>query len=138
LARTVSELGRDDEARQFQERSLAICESTLGAEHPWIADSLDHLATLATRRGDHELAHRHARRAYDIRAAQLDPGARDVGRAVVLLGETLWNLGRYDEARKRFDEARRIFAADRESDRESMADELEDLDRRLARLGVSS
>ena len=134
LARTVSLLGRDDEALPLQERALAILESTLGAEHPWIADSLDHLATLATRRGDHQLAHRYARRAYDIRAAQLAPGQRDVGRAAAQLGETLWHLGRTDEARQRFDEARRIFAADEKS----MADDLRDLEERLARLGASA
>lgn len=138
LARAVSELGRDAEARQLQERALAICESALGTDHPWIADSLDHLATLAIRRGEHELAHRHARRAYDIRVSQLDPGARDLGLAAALLGETLWHLDHHDEARQRFDEARRIFVADRESDHESRADDLEDLDERLARLGVSS
>ena len=134
LAQTVSELGRDDEARELQERALAICEGALGAEHPWIADGLSQLATLATRRGDRELAHRQARRAYDIWSAQFDPGHRDVGRAAALLGETLWHLGRHDEARQRFDEARKIFAADRQS----MADELEDLEERIARLGVSS
>jgi serine/threonine protein kinase/Flp pilus assembly protein TadD len=133
LARALCDLGRDNEARPLQERALAIRESTLGAEHLDIADSLGHLATLATRRGDHELAHRHARRAYDIQAAKLDPGHRDVGRAAALLGETLWHLGRRDEARQRFDEARALF----EAGGESMQEDRDELEERLARLGAS-
>ncbi len=135
LAWTLSDLGRDDEARPLQERALAIFDATLGAEHLEIAESLEHLAALALRRGEHELAHGYAVRAHDIVKSKLSAGDPQVGRAAVELGEALWHLGRRDEARRRFDEARQIFAAD--AAEEATEELLEELDQRLERLGTS-
>ncbi|MEM7048634.1 MAG: serine/threonine-protein kinase [Acidobacteriota bacterium] len=133
LARTVEDLGRPDEARSLQERALKIREKKLGAEHLDLARSLGHLSRLLVLDGEHRLAVRYADRAYRIRVTQLDPGHREIGLSAVDLGAALWHLERRDEARQRFEEASKLFAAGGES----MQDEIAETKERLAALGIS-
>ena len=133
LASVLSKLGRDGEARPMQERSLAILESTLGTEHPSLAPVLASLMRMAMRRGDYELARDYAERGYRLVAATLGTRVELLGQAAADLGEALWHLGRQDEARQYFDEAKQIF----EDGGESTAESLEEIEALLARLGMA-
>jgi tetratricopeptide (TPR) repeat protein len=69
----LSEQGEYAAARPLLERALAICERTLGPDHPATATSLNNLALLLYRQGEYAAARPLYERALAIRKRTLGP-----------------------------------------------------------------
>ena len=103
--------GREEQAGNLFERSLAILEKALGPEHPRVASPLGGLATLAAARDDRAKAESYYQRALAIQEKTLGPDHPDVAqsleslaavyRAQGDLGQSLQLLSRAADVRER-------------------------------------
>jgi tetratricopeptide (TPR) repeat protein len=77
-----------------------IAEDTLGAEHPDVAASLDHLGVLYTAHGKFKAAESHHKRAIAIRRKALGPGHLLVAQSLENYADLLAQTGRETEAKR--------------------------------------
>ena len=95
----VSEVqGNYDEARRLHERSLALREKTLGANHLDVARSLNELGNVLGVMGKYDEALRHHARALAIRERVLGPDHPEVAKSLTNLGNVYYAQGKYEEA----------------------------------------
>jgi len=85
-------------ARPLLEEALAIRERELGAAHPEVATSLDHLGDLLWIGGEYPGAEEALRRALAIREAALGPDAPEVAEVLDHLGSVYEIQAKYAEA----------------------------------------
>ena len=69
----MNRIGEIEKARWFQQRAIAVLETTFGPKHPELAAPLDELGDLLLDAGEHEAARALARRAAEIRERLVDP-----------------------------------------------------------------
>ncbi|NVB83294.1 MAG: tetratricopeptide repeat protein, partial [Kofleriaceae bacterium] len=98
LGLAVHLAGRLDEARQIQERSLAMFEATVGAKHPDTALPVGELAGIALEQGKPAEATVLYERALAIHEAALGPEHPYLSETLIGLARSLARLGRSDEA----------------------------------------
>ena len=91
--------GRYTEAEPLFKRSLAIYDSTLGAEDPKVAAALTNLALLYRNQGRNAEAQPLEKRSLAIRKNASDLGHPSTAGSLDNLASTLGALGRFDEAR---------------------------------------
>ncbi len=110
-ARGMSEamLGRFEEAREHSRQAVDILED-LGLHVEVSAISAYALGTIETLAGDHASAERALREGYEGLAALRETG--HLSSIAAMLGEALYALGRYDEARSLSEASERAAAAD--------------------------
>ncbi|MEE8500961.1 MAG: tetratricopeptide repeat protein, partial [Kiloniellales bacterium] len=89
-----------DLAEPLYRRALAITRKTLGAEHPDVATSLDHLGMLYTAQGKYDLAESHHRQAIEIRRVKLGTVHALVAQSLEHYGLLLTAMGRVSEAQR--------------------------------------
>jgi tetratricopeptide (TPR) repeat protein len=94
----LKERGRYSDAEPFYERSMAIREKVLGAEHPDLATSLNNLAVLHDYQGQYAKAEPLYQRALAIREKALGPEHPDVANSFNCLGAFYTNQGKYAKA----------------------------------------
>lgn len=100
LAHIYDEIGRYKEARAVGERSLALQQAELGADHPEVATVLTNLGNIASDEGDLALAIKYYERSLAIRETTV-PAGDDPS----LLANVINNLGTIAQDQKRYDDA---------------------------------
>ncbi|RMH33090.1 MAG: tetratricopeptide repeat protein [Nitrospirae bacterium] len=95
-------LKRYDDARKYLEKALEDGKKKLGPEHPWLADTLDKLATVHERQGRYDIAEEMFKNALEI-------SEKTYGHWHTLTTVSLHNLGIFYANRERFDEARKYL-----------------------------
>jgi len=105
IARIHEKRGRYDEARQLDQRALAIRERVLGTDHPHVALSLSMLANGEARRGNFAEAQALHERALGIREQALGPHHDEVAESLNDFAAVLVKQGRYADARPLFERA---------------------------------
>ena len=98
LALVMHRKGDFDEAERLYERSLAVTESALGADHPQVASTLTNIAWVAIDRGDHRQAEELLLRALAIRKAALGPAHPTVAASLTELAAVYTAEGDYAKA----------------------------------------
>jgi tetratricopeptide (TPR) repeat protein len=98
LSEALVAIGRDDEAAQHAEASLALRRELVDDDNPAIGESLHGLARARAAQGEHEEALELYRQARDRFAATLGRSAEQVGWAKDGMAEQLVQLRRLDEA----------------------------------------
>jgi tetratricopeptide (TPR) repeat protein len=91
--------GKYDEARGHYERALALLETSLGPDHPSVADTLNSLGYVAESEGKYDEARAHHQRALAILETSLGPDHPSVAQVLTGLGIAAEIAGNYDEAR---------------------------------------
>jgi tetratricopeptide (TPR) repeat protein len=99
------------EAHTLVERSLAIREEHLGADHPDTAQSLNDLALVVHSEGAYEQARGLYERALAIRETRLGPDHLDTAQTLNNLGKSLRDQGDLDRARALLERALAICEA---------------------------
>ena len=69
------------QAKEYQERALAIRQQTLGPQHPDVASSYNNIATVLLGQGDLKQAKEYHERALAIRQQTLGPQHPDVAQS---------------------------------------------------------
>ena len=101
-SRGLRQKGRYDEALPPAERSLAIREKLLGAEHPAVADSLHLVAVIYDDKHEYAKAEPLNQRALAIREQALGPDHPDVARS-------LFNLAWLSKVKQDFSQAESLY-----------------------------
>ena len=98
IGTTYLHLALYDQSARLLESALATREATLGADHPDVADSLNHLASVYRRQGRYDEVESLYRRSLEIRERALggdDPG---VAESLRYLSNLYRDQGRFSEA----------------------------------------
>ena len=105
LAVALRLLRRTDEAEELHREALAIRREENGPRSPQFAESLADLAVILMKREEYEVALAMCDEAAAIRASVLGPDHVATARALVLRGQCLTQLKRFDEAEHAIREA---------------------------------
>ena len=105
MGRVLASLGRYEEARQKQERALALQLEVLGPEHSEVAASLSTLGITLQYLGRYEEDRQKQERALALRMKVLGPEHPRVAASLLNLGVVLQHLDRYEEARDKQEQA---------------------------------
>jgi len=111
LGVALRELGRFTEARTELEQAGALWAEHYGGQHPVIASVRFETALVDHHEGRHEAASAGFGEALAVFERVFGPNSLDVARASEALAVTLGQLGRYEEALRRHQQARAIFRA---------------------------
>jgi serine/threonine protein kinase/tetratricopeptide (TPR) repeat protein len=98
LGRAYRALAEYPEAQKHLERSLALRQQQLGANHPDTLESMNNLGVLSLSRGRYEEAETLLKQVLGARRVVLGPDHPDTLRSVNNLALLSWERGRYDEA----------------------------------------
>ena len=91
-------MGQYAKAEPLYQRSLKICESKLGPDHPDVAASLNNLAILYKDMGQYAKAEPLYQRSLKIRESKLGPDHPDVAASLNNLANLYWDMGQYAKA----------------------------------------
>jgi serine/threonine protein kinase/tetratricopeptide (TPR) repeat protein len=105
LGRAYQALGEFAEAAKHLNRSQALREQSLGADHPLTLESLHEVALLHRLQGRHVDAEVEAKRVLEARRAKLGDGHPDTLLSLGNLASFYRDLGRFDEAEPLFRQA---------------------------------
>ena len=101
--------GKYREAIAIAQRSLAIYEKVLGAEHPNVATSLNNLAALYKSQGNYQAAEPLYKRSLAIREKTLEAEHLDVSQSLNNLAESYREQGNYQAAEPLYKRSLAIF-----------------------------
>jgi serine/threonine-protein kinase len=99
LANILIHLGKLDEAAMLLEEASVEIHKQFGDKHPNAASVISSRAVLAAARGDHAQAVQLEREAIAMDEALLPPTNNKITSMRLVLGENLFALGKYEEAR---------------------------------------
>lgn len=109
LAAFYVEIQKFDEVAPLARRALAIRTAKFGPDHPAVAKSLHTLAVFHAQKKEFDKAEPLHLQALAIRRASLGDDHADTVRSLHDLAETAFRLGKWDDALKYRDQARRAF-----------------------------
>ncbi len=89
-----------EQARDHQEKAIAIAEAALGPSHPQVSTSVNNLGLIFRSLGEPKVARGHFRRAVEIREKTYGPDHPDVAAVLANLGNAETDLGNFDAAMK--------------------------------------
>jgi len=87
-----------EQAREHQEKAIAIAEAVLGPNHPLVSTSVNNLGLIFGSLGDWNIAREHFRRALEIREATYGPDHPEVATVLANLANAETDLGNFDAA----------------------------------------
>lgn len=105
MSTVLRRLSYYDGAADLLETALKVRKREYGKEHPEIAGNYWQLGRLRKSQGDYALAEFYYRQALNLHRKLHGPKNAEVAKDLRLLGITLVELGRFDEARQTLDEA---------------------------------
>jgi len=111
LGEAYLNLGHFDEALPLVERSLAIREQELGADHPDVAATLNTLGWVQYWQGDFRSSRESFNRSLEIRGGTTARVDSAVAESIADLAFLEWRMGQFDIARELFDRALEIIEA---------------------------
>lgn len=100
IGRLYQNIGLYDRQQPLLEEALRLRRQALGNEHPDVATSLDHLATVARLKDDYARSESLNREALDMRRRLLGAESMDVAVSLNNLGLVLHDRGKFDEAER--------------------------------------
>jgi len=127
-------IGRYAQAQPFLEKSLAIREKALGAEHPDVAASLNNLAALYDTQGQYGKAEPLYQRALTIVEKALGPEHPHVAASLNNLAALYDAQGQYGKAEPLYERALQILKKALPSDHPNLAQLMENYSALLAKL----